>query len=133
MSTETVDDILAHYGVLGMKWGVRRSDAQLARAAKKEGRQAAKTPSDDSAAAEASRKKVRAGGVAALSNKELQNLNNRMNLEQNYSRLANPKNSSRAARGLNAVKSILGVTKTANEIYNVVNSPMMKEFRDLLK
>lgn len=32
MTIVDVDDFLAHYGVKGMKWGVRRSDEQLARA-----------------------------------------------------------------------------------------------------
>lgn len=32
MSDVTLDDILVHYGVKGMKWGVRRSEAQLAKA-----------------------------------------------------------------------------------------------------
>jgi hypothetical protein len=45
MSTEDRDNILEHYGVPGMKWGVRRSRAE--RKAAREERKAAKKQSDD--------------------------------------------------------------------------------------
>ena len=66
---------LQHYGVLGMKWGVRRTPEQLAKAAKKRG-----DWSDD--AKELSR--IRSKKVKSLSNVELKRANERLNLEKNY-------------------------------------------------
>jgi hypothetical protein len=69
----SVSDFLAHYGVKGMKWGVRRKSG---------------APSSSDAAAKAEVKaKAKSGGVKTLSNQELQAAINRMNLEQNFKRL----------------------------------------------
>lgn len=72
-----VDNFLAHYGVKGMRWGARKA-AQLP----KEGvSKDAKTALDIRARAKKSKPK-------ALSNKELQDAINRMNLEQQFKRLS---------------------------------------------
>lgn len=85
------DDELEHYGVPGMKWGIRRSRKQLARAARERG----DTPADssDSSSSEDSQRARSLSGRSAssLSNKELQELNNRLNLEEQYARLTSPK------------------------------------------
>jgi hypothetical protein len=74
---ETVEDVLEHYGVKGMRWGVRRTQAQL-----------------DAASADAQKKKSlqdtvkrNAGSTDPLSNADLKALNERLNLEQNYRQL----------------------------------------------
>ena len=59
---------LKHYGVLGMKWGKRK---------------AKRTPSEDSARVKQIRKKK----IYEMSNKELQDANNRLQLERNYKQL----------------------------------------------
>lgn len=67
-------DFLAHYGVKGMKWGVRRKSA---------------VPASSDAARKATVKEaVKKGGVKAVSNKDLQDAINRMNLEQQFKRLS---------------------------------------------
>jgi hypothetical protein len=94
MATEqTLDDVLEHYGIKGMKWGVRRTREQIARA---RGKRIEKgkpvTPvSEDAKRARASAEKVQKEGVSSLSNQELQQLNKRLNLERNYSDLTTPK------------------------------------------
>lgn len=65
---------LMHYGILGMKWGVRRNRKELERARK------ARRASDDSKKAE----KSKAKDISELSNEELRELNNRMQLERQY-------------------------------------------------
>lgn len=66
---------LRHYGVLGMKWGVRRTPDQLARAAKKRG---------DWSEEAKDLKTIRSKKVKSLSNAELRRANERLNLEKNY-------------------------------------------------
>lgn len=82
--TDEVKDILAHFGVKGMRWGVRRRPSQI---------------HSDSASATASAKKAKKHGTKALSNKELQDLITRMNLEQQYSRVAPSGKGSKLLRG----------------------------------
>ena len=115
---KTVDEVFAHFGIKGMHWGVRRSRTQI-------------DASDDHNNAAAAKQKAKKGGTKALSNKELQDLVNRMNLEQQLSRLSENQ-PSKFKKGKNAVQTILGVAKTAQEIHSVVNSPLGKEIRKVL-
>lgn len=66
---------LAHYGVLGMKWGVRKDRSSGSR------RKSSK--SDDYVRAKQLKKKR----LSQLSNAELKELNNRMQLESTYKNL----------------------------------------------
>jgi hypothetical protein len=72
---ETLDEVLAHYGVKGMHWGVRkkRSDSGPS--------------SPDANRAKAHATTVKTHGTKALTNKELQELVTRMNLEQQFTTL----------------------------------------------
>ena len=73
------DNTLYHYGVLGMKWGRRRGSASSGSTGSK---QRAKK-SDEYVRAKALKKKK----LSQLSNAELKELNNRMQLESQYKNL----------------------------------------------
>lgn len=79
-------DYLEHFGVKGMKWGVRKAKSAVSSArSKHQARKAARHPqSPEAARAHALRKQVKKKGLDSLSNSELQALNNRLNLEANY-------------------------------------------------
>lgn len=115
------EEILSHYGIKGMKWGVRRTPAQLDAAS-----------SQDSKKVRASRAKLKSEGSRALSNQELQEVVTRMNLEQQYRNLSS-KEPSRLSRGQSTVRQILSVARTAQDVYNVVNSPAGKALRELMR
>ena len=114
MTKQSLDDVLAHHGVKGMKWGVRRSDAQLALS---RGKEAVKTEykqrtgtdvvvrtkpgagvhtvggnkqpaHQDAISARTAEQKAKRSTLDSLSNQELQQLVTRMNLEQQYRNLA---------------------------------------------
>lgn len=109
MSQEQVDKFFEHYGVPGMKWGRRNGGSSIEKS----------PPSEDHTTVKAIKNKSKTSGVSSLSNKELQQAINRMNLEQQYTRL----NPSTLRRGLNMVKSILGTTKsTVGAINNTKSS-----------
>ena len=69
-----VNDFLAHFGVKGMKWGTRKAG--------KEG------PSSDAQAALNLRARAKVSKPKALTNAELRQAIDRMNLEQQFKRLA---------------------------------------------
>lgn len=117
----TLDDYLEHFGVKGMKWGVRRSGrGRSARGETDEGGQRRK-PSSDS-------KKTSALTTRApdqLTTKQLQAVNKRLELERNYSRL-NP-TKGEILRG--KLMGLLGALETANRTYNAINGPIGKTFQ----
>lgn len=95
---------LYHYGVLGMKWGVRRDRSRSGDSNRKKSR------SEDSRDASAIKKKK----LNQMSNAELKRVNERRRLEQEYSRL-NPKS---VSRGWKYVATAAGVMGTALSVYN---------------
>jgi len=97
-SKEVVDHILKHHGVLGMKWGRRRSREELASVSvstrsnpqhktiikTKGGRGLPAHP--DAVAAKIVTQKLKKSGMHTLSNQELQSLATRTNLESQIKR-----------------------------------------------
>lgn len=102
---------LYHYGVLGMKWGVRRyqnRDGSLTPAGKK--RYSQDDWSDDAKAASSLKKK----SVNQMSNAELRKLTERQQLERNYSQL----NPSHVKKGLAIAAGTAAAMGTLVNIYS---------------
>jgi 2'-5' RNA ligase len=123
---------VTHYGVKGMHWGVRRGDsggkgsAPAAKPAPKP------RMSEDAKNVEKAFVKIDRGGTDALSNHELQSVVNRLNLEQQYSRLVSTpggKQANELERGHAAVKRMLGVGKTINDVHKFMKSPAGKALK----
>lgn len=72
--TDKANEFLEHYGVKGMKWGVRRTDAQLARSAKKD-------PNTPEGAVRAKRKSA-VSNRRTISDKDLDALVDRLKKEK---------------------------------------------------
>lgn len=105
-SADTGREFLKHYGVKGMKWGVRRDRTPTGVSVKETPGRRLKTSggknqsaSDDAKTAAGLRQKARASTTDSLSNTELQTLVKRMSLEQQYSNLSS-QNSSGAKKWL---------------------------------
>lgn len=128
---ETAEDVmLEHFGIKGMHWGVHRNRDTGGDAPRPRG----KSMSVDVARVQKSQKKLKSRGLNSLSNAELKALNERMNLEQNYSRLmSDHSNVAKAKKGHDAIKQIIGVAKTGKDVYELYNSPMVKDISKLLK
>lgn len=123
----SLDEVLAHYGVKGMHWGVRRSEAQLAKSSKS-------TDSEDATTAKAAASKAKSHGTDSLSNKELQSLVNRMNLEQQYSKLnskSSDHSSSLKSQGSKFAKDLL-VNVAKQQVTKIANDYAYKQFAELM-
>lgn len=112
------DDELCHFGIKGMKWGVRRyenADGTLTPAGK--ARYAKYTESADHVTYRETKKKP----VESLSNKELQAYNQRANLEREYRK--NKSNSGSIKRGEETLKTVLSIGTTITSIAALSNTP----------
>lgn len=101
---------LYHWGIKGMKWGVRRyqnKDGSLTAAGKKRKRD--NWSEDAKTAAEIKKKSVK-----EMSNAELRKLNERTRLENERKQL----NPSMVSKGLKAVGTTVAVTGTLLNLYN---------------
>lgn len=130
-------DGLWHYGVPGMKWGVRRAErptGPITATVKTTSRKGIKTTggqnqpaANDALTAAKTRQKARASGVHSLSNEELEALNKRLNLEQNYSKLV-------AGRSNPAIKFAAQFVSTIGkqQLSKVGNDLASQQIADLL-
>jgi hypothetical protein len=95
--TDTVEEILEHHGIKGMKWGVRRALRSRSGAGKKKGE--AVRPSDEGRQARKILDKQKKYGTVALTNHELRVVNARIKLEQEFHKM-NPKPQSKLDKGM---------------------------------
>ena len=122
-----VDNFLAHYGVKGMRWGVHRDrSAKAVEVKSKPGRKIKtkggqnQSASEDAIKAAIYRQVAKKSNVQALDNKQLQELVQRMNLEQQYANL----NRNNVGAGKRIARAILGEVgdKQVNDLGNFVGS-----------
>lgn len=106
---------LKHYGILGMKWGVRRTFEQLTRA---RGHSKTDELHEDYKKAHTSK------SIKSMSDAELRNRLNRIQMERQYSQLSY----SNVNKGRNYIQKIIkagttvaAVTTTAITLYSNVN------------
>ena len=105
--TALVGAVLAHHGVKGMRWGKRKA-------------RPSHPVSEDHVTAEAASNKAKEGGVKALSNKELQDVITRKNLEKQHRELVGGGN--KFDKGHKHIKKILSVAKTLNDIHSTIDT-----------
>ena len=117
------DEELAHYGIKGMKWGVRRyqnKDGSYTSAGLRRRRQ---TSSDYEET-----KELRKKSYKELSDSELKRLNKRLNLESEYRRL-NPQG---IERGKKIARDIVATAGLIGGLYAIGNSPYVRAGRDAI-
>lgn len=109
---------LSHYGIKGMKWGVTRNDVasvagKVVPAAKAGLDAFNKRYSADPTKTAFSEHVQTRGGLHKVSDKDLQAMLNRMNMEQNYSRMMQQEAERRSAGKKSALKFLFEVGKVA--------------------
>lgn len=132
--SDIIDKFLEHFGVKGMHWGVRKADpipaGEVRVTQKKPGTRVTaagghSVPAHpDAIRAATAKQKAKSSSTDSLSNKELQDLVTRLNLEQQYSRLATNQKGT-LARGNAKIKEILD---TKNTVDRVLSDPTVKPF-----
>ena len=121
MAESPEDYELFHYGVKGMKWGVRKSGGgvKTSRLERKlaENAAEAKTHSADHKTAQ----KLRRKPLETMSNDDIRTLNKRLELETNYARLMeSTRKKGTIEKGLDFA---LGVNKKTDRLATAYNSP----------
>jgi len=129
----TIEDILAHFGTKGMKWGVRKERSSSTAVTIRDRRKKLKTSGGKGFPAhpEAIRahtigQVVKKSGTKAVSNEELRVFSNRLQLEQNVSRLT----SNNKSAGLKVSGMIL--KQVGNKAVQEITGGAMSQVKKLL-
>lgn len=91
--SDSVDEILTHFGKMGMRWGVRSATPTAVSVQERPGKKVktsggkGQAASADAITTAVSKQIAKKSSLDSLSNKELQAMVTRMNLEQQYSKL----------------------------------------------
>lgn len=137
-----VETMLSHYGIKGMRWGRRKSDPGTSALTitsnpgqKVMAKGGKNLPAHDDAVKVATAKQKAKGSTTdALSTKELQDLVNRMNLEQQYDRLTKQDGFfEKINKDKKQVDNLLSAGQTANNVYTFLNSPIGKILKTAVK
>lgn len=115
VSTEIPINDLYHFGIPGMRWGRRKGRATLT---------TTKETSEDYKQAKSLKKK----SISEMTNKDLEVLTRRMQLEKQYKDLKKMD----LEKGQSVIKDIVKTGKTLSELYNLVNSPAGKAARSAI-
>lgn len=112
---EAVENTLKHFGILGMKWGVRRTPGS-------DGLVSSRSTSSRNYSSEDYKRtrELKKKGVKNLSTKELQEVTKRMNLEKQLRELT----VSDYSKGMDATKAILAAGTTIAGVYGLSTTPL---------
>ena len=113
---------LYHFGVKGMRWGVRKASPSGS------GTKSYKS-SRDYNAANRLRRKAKGSGTKSLTNKEMKMLNTRLELEKKYNQL-NPSTLNKGQRVLSTTVSIVG---GVTALYAASKSPLANDVKNLFE
>jgi ribosomal protein S18 acetylase RimI-like enzyme len=105
----SVEDILSHHGVKGMKWGKKKNP-----------------PSADAARSASVKTTAKKQGLHTVSNKDLQEAITRMNLEQNFKRLK-VNDQSAATRWISSTLLEVGKREVQTQLAKKVGGTLLKK------
>jgi hypothetical protein len=113
-----MSDYISHYGIKGMKWGVRKD-----RTKRREKKRA------NYAEDYVQTRKLKSKGYKNLSNRELKDLTRRLNLEKQYRELI----VSDYSKGMEFVKGVLAAGTTIASIYALSTTPLGRDIKNAIK
>lgn len=116
---------LYHYGIKGMKWGVRRTEAQLARARGEQWNPLKKKTASTKTSSSSSGEKKK---VSEMSDDELRRAVNRLQLEKQYRDLS-PKSVSRGKRLFDTAMKQVAIPAVTNASRSVLTDYIERELR----